>query len=119
MGKIIVIGASPNPARFSYKAVKSLIKHDYEVVAIGFRKGKIGDQEIIKGMVSVEEVDKILLYLGAERQRSYYDYILRLKPKEILFNPGTENAELVQLAMENDIEVRYDCALVLLQSGLL
>jgi len=117
MGKIIVIGASPNPVRFSYQAVRSLIVHDYEVVAIGIREGKIGDLDIIKGMVPVEDVEKVVLYLGAERQRSYYDYILNLGPEEILFNPGTENAELAELAMENNIRIRYDCALVLLEAG--
>ena len=119
MGKIIVIGASPNPARFSYKAVKSLIEHDFKVLAIGFREGKIGDLDIMKDMVPVKDVDMIILYLGAERQRSYYDYMIELKPKEIWFNPGTENAELAQIAMDHDIGIRYECALVALEAGLL
>ncbi|MBN1950432.1 MAG: CoA-binding protein [Bacteroidales bacterium] len=118
MGKIVLIGASMNPARYSNQAVRSLHRNGYEVVAIGRRPGKVGDVEIITGLPPVQEVDKVVLYINAQVQREYYDYIFRLRPGEIIFNPGTENPELAGLAVRNRVEIRYDCALVLLDAGM-
>ena len=119
MGKIVVIGASPNPARYSYKAVRALLKLDYEVVAIGNRKGEIGQLRIQTGLPVIGDVEKIILYVGASTQQKYLAYILSLNPGEILFNPGTENPELVQLALEYHIKIRYDCALMLIDNNIL
>jgi hypothetical protein len=47
----------------------------------------------------------------------YYDYILSLKPKRIIFNPGTENEELMKLAKQNNIQPVVACTLVMLSIG--
>jgi predicted CoA-binding protein len=116
MGRILVLGASPNPSRFSFKAVLSLMHHNYDVVAVGFRKGIINQLNILTGTPPIANVHTILLYLGPLRQKDYYNYILGLKPKRIIFNPGTENIELAQLAFDNKIEVVNNCALVMIDS---
>jgi uncharacterized protein len=117
MGKVVLIGASPNPYRYSYKAVLELTRQCYEVVPIGNRESIIGNSKIIVGRPVVEEVDIIILYINKLRQRDYYDYIVTLKPKKILFNPGTENLELVNIVYNQRIEILYDCTLVLLFSN--
>lgn len=119
MGKIVVLGASPKPKRFSYKAIRGLLSKDYQVIGIGNRPGNIGDLDIITEKVPVEDVDIVMLYINATVQQNYYDYILGLKPREILFNPGTENPELARLALDHGIGIRYDCALVLMDTGML
>ncbi|MBP8792693.1 MAG: CoA-binding protein, partial [Lutibacter sp.] len=53
-------------------------------------------------------------YLSAENQVQYYNYILSLKPKRVLFNPGTDNDELEDLLTENGIAFELACTLVLL-----
>ena len=117
MGKVVVIGASPNPMRYSHKAVTELLRKKYEVIPIGSREGFIGEAKIINGKPALENVDIVILYLNREKQREYYDYMLNLNPKKILFNPGTETPELVHIAYCNGIEILYDCALVLLYSN--
>src|SRR4051794_1327668 len=92
--KTVVLGASQNPGRYSNMAVKRLASHQHPVVAIGRRTGKINDIDIIKGQPVEEEVDTVTLYLNPQNQKEYYDYILSLNPKRIIFNPGTENDEL-------------------------
>ena len=77
----------------------------------------IGNLEIVNGRPVLEDIDTITLYLGPERQREYYDYILSLKPKRIIFNPGTENNELAALAETNGIETVEACTLVMLSIG--
>ena len=118
MKKTIVLGASPNPVRFSYKAVRSLKRHDIEVIPIGFRKGLIEDIEIFTGQPDIKDVHTVSLYIGSSRQTEYYDYIISLNPKRVIFNPGTVNSEfLLMLAEEADIEAISECMLVMLNEG--
>ncbi len=117
MKKTLVIGASENPARYSYLAVKKLTSKGYPVVAIGTKKGKIDDTIIETEKISFENIDTISLYLNAGFQKQYYDYILSLAPKRIIFNPGTENDELFALAQKNGIESLEACTLVMLSTG--
>jgi predicted CoA-binding protein len=116
MDKILVLGASPNPTRFSYKATICLMYRNYDVVAVGFRTGFINGLKILTGKPHIESIHSILLYLGPLRQKEYYNYILSLKPKRIIFNPGTENMELVKLAEDKNIEVKISCALVMMEN---
>ena len=115
--KTVILGASPNPVRFSHKAVKSLLRHDQEVVAVGFREGLIGEEEIQVGMPPIEEVDTVSIYIGSSRQTDYYDYILSLKPKRVIFNPGTVNPEFMVRLKREGIEPVAECMLVLLSEG--
>jgi len=115
--KTVVLGASPNPARYSYLAVNRLAAHNHDVVAIGNRVGKISQIDVIKGQPAEQNVDTVTLYLNANNQKQYYDYIISLHPKRIIFNPGAENDELAELAVKNNIEPIEACTLVLLSTG--
>lgn len=117
MKKTLVLGASPNPSRYSNIAVHRLHSYGHEVVPVGVKNGEIDGIEIIKGQPSSENIDTITLYLNPQRQEQYYDYILGLEPKRIIFNPGTENPELMRLAAEKGIENKIACTLVMLTVG--
>ena len=117
MKKTLIPGASPNPDRFSNKMVKSLIRHGYEAVPLGLRKGDISGIEIITGKPEIKDIHTISLYIGAARQVDYYDYLLGLMPKRIIFNPGTYNYELIELAEKKNIECVVSCALIMLSNG--
>ena len=114
MKKTLVLGASTNPARYAYLAINRLVQNDHPVVAIGLREGTVAGIPIETETPAFTDIDTITLYLNPERQRSYYDYLLSLQPKRIIFNPGTENEELQQLARQNNIESLYACTLVML-----
>ncbi len=116
--KTIVIGASPNPERFSNKAVRLLNINGHPVIAQGIREGKIGDIEIIKGKPPVEDIHTVTMYVGPARQAEYYEYIFSLNPKRIIFNPGTENEEFRTMAEEKGIETVENCTLVMLNTGI-
>lgn len=115
--KTIVLGASPNPARYSFKAVKSLLMYGYEVIPLGFRPGVIYDNFIQRGMPEIDNVHTITLYIGEERQQEYHDYILSLKPKRVIFNPGTVNEHFMKELSESGVEVVEGCTLVMLDNG--
>ena len=115
--KTVVLGASSNPARYSYLAVQRLRAHNHPVTAIGRRVGQVADVNITKDHLQENDVDTITLYLNPKNQVEYYDYILNLHPKRIIFNPGTENEELMKKAKENNIQPVIACTLVMLGTG--
>ena len=115
--KTLVLGASENPARYSFLAINSLRKHQHPVAAIGRKKGRVSDVDITTEKKPLDTVDTVTLYLNSENQKEYYDYILSLHPKRIIFNPGAENVELYDLAKKNGIQPLEACTLVLLSTG--
>ena len=115
--KTLVLGASDNPSRYSYLAVNRLRSHGHPVVAIGKKNAMVADVLIEKQKKEWNDVDTVTLYLNPTHQQQYYDYILSLKPKRIIFNPGAENDELADLAIKNGITPIEACTLVLLSTN--
>lgn len=115
--KTVVLGASENPARYSYLATTRLNAQQHPVIAIGKKLGNINRIPITTEHAAIADVDTITLYLNEHNQREYYDYIFSLHPKRIIFNPGAENDELANLAKEKGIKTMEACTLVLLSTG--
>ena len=115
--KTLVLGASDNPSRYSFLAINRLRNHGHPVIAIGKKKTQVADVRITDEKIFDAGVDTVTLYLNPLHQQQYYDYILSLKPKRIIFNPGAENDELYNLAKKNGILPVEACTLVLLSTG--
>lgn len=115
--KTLVLGASENPARYSNMAIQRLLSNQHPVVAIGNRTGNVNGVDITKETPEFENIDTVTLYLNPTNQQPYYDYILSLKPKRVIFNPGTENDELEAMLRDNGIEAKEACTLVMLSTG--
>lgn len=115
--KTLVLGASDNPARYSYLAIQRLRKFGHPVVGIGRKNTKVGDVVIEKEKIPATDIDTVTLYLNPTHQQEYYNYILSLNPKRIIFNPGTENDKLAELAKEKNIQTMEACTLVMLSTG--
>jgi predicted CoA-binding protein len=118
MKKTVVLGASDNPSRYSFLAVERLREKGHPVVAVGKREGKINDTLILTGEPLVNDVDTVTLYLNPVLQVAAYDYILGLKPRRVIFNPGTENDELEEILRSKGIEPIEACTLVMLAAGM-
>jgi predicted CoA-binding protein len=115
--KTLVLGASGNPSRYSYLAIQRLRSHGHPVIAIGRKLTQVADVEVHTEKKQFEDIDTVTLYLNPFHQQEYYDYILSLKPRRIIFNPGAENEELAQLARQKGIQPLEACTLVLLSTG--
>ncbi len=116
--KTLVLGASSDTTRYSNMAVKKLKRFGHEVVAVGKKEDTIDDTPILSNQPRIDAIHTVTLYMNPFNQKNYYDYILNLNPKRIIFNPGTENAELAQLAREKNIETIEACTLVMLSTGM-
>lgn len=117
MKKTLIIGASPNSGRYAYRAAHMLIAKGHPIVNVGIKKGTVAGVEIEIPNAIHDDIDTVTLYIGPHLQDQYYDYILKTKPKRVVFNPGTENAELENLLLANGIEPVEACTLVLLSTG--
>lgn len=112
--KTLVIGASLKEERYSNRAIQKLRAHQIETVAIGLRNGIVADVNIDIEKIQYDNIVTVTLYLNPKRQEQYYNYIVSLNPKRVIFNPGTENFEFIKMLKENNIESEIACTLVLL-----
>ena len=111
----LVLGATDRPEKYAFRAIQMLLERNFTVHAIGNRKGKILEVDIITAPILIPNIHTITLYLNAERQKEYYKYLISLTPKRIIFNPGTENLELKRLAENAGIKTENACTLVMLR----
>ncbi|MGZ4038444.1 MAG: CoA-binding protein [Bacteroidia bacterium] len=112
-----IIGAVPNADRYSYKATRSLKQHGHKVYPIGMRAGTIDGEDILTDRPALNDVDTVTMYVGPQNQQYWTDYVLSLKPKRIIFNPGAEHPEFAALASSRGIECVEACTLVMLSIG--
>ncbi|WP_378185231.1 CoA-binding protein [Aquimarina sp. W85] len=117
MKKTLVLGASTKPNRYSFLAIERLRRYAIDTVALGLKSGTVADINIDTEKKMYQEIHSITLYLNPRRQVEYYDYIVSLQPKRVIFNPGTENPELYKILKENAIEIEIACTLVLLSTN--
>jgi hypothetical protein len=117
MKKTLVLGATPDATRYANLAANRLMNHRHPVVLVGNKKGEINGQPIINGKPDVQDVDTVTLYMNPRNQEEYLDYIIGLKPRRIIFNPGTENDKLMEKARAQGIETVEGCTLVMLSVG--
>ncbi len=113
---VLVLGASPKLDRFSNKAIRLLRQYGHEVLALGLKHGQVDDIVIQTDWENIKNIDTITLYVNPQRQQALLEHIILVKPKRIIFNPGTENPELHALALEQGIRLIYDCTLVMLHN---
>lgn len=113
----MVLGASENSDRYSNEACRLLRFYNHPVVAVGAKKGMIEDIKILSDFPVEEKVDTVTLYINPNLQAAYEEKIINLKPKRVIFNPGTENLSFQNLLEANGIEVVEACTLVMLKTN--
>ena len=115
--KTLIIGASNNPERYAYKAAERLLAHGHEIELLGLRSDVIFGKTIDTERKQYIDIDTVTLYVGPQRQPDFYEYIVSLNPRRVIFNPGTENFDFEALLSKNGIIAEEACTLVLLGTG--
>lgn len=115
--KTVVIGATENPARYANQAARSLLRHGHDIELIGLRAGTVEGHTIRTGQPVLNDVDTVTLYVGPQNQNNLYDYVKALKPRRVIFNPGTENPVFERELRQAGIEPIEACTLVMLSIG--
>ncbi|WP_149242754.1 CoA-binding protein [Dyadobacter sp. 32] len=117
MKRTLIIGASPVQSRYSSLAAQKLKMHGHEIFLIGLRAGVVFGEEIHREKVEWTKIDTVTLYINPSRQPEYYNYIISLNPKRVIFNPGTENPEFENILLNTNIVPVRGCTLVMLSTG--
>lgn len=115
--KTLLIGASTKSMRYSNRAIRRLMEQGHSVIGIGRSGGNVLGVEINDEKTLYHDIDTVSLYINKGIQPEYYDYIVELKPKRVIFNPGTENPEFYDILEDNGIMFEIACTLVLLRTN--
>lgn len=115
--KTLVIGASTDPSKYAFLAANKLVSHQQEIELLGIKEGVVAGKEINTNKEKFEDIDTVTLYVGPAKQKEYFDYVASLKPRRVIFNPGTENPEFENFLTEKGIEPIEACTLVMLSIG--
>jgi predicted CoA-binding protein len=115
---VAILGASPKPDRYAYKAFEMLRQHGHRPIPINPAFAEIQDEKCFPKISDAPKpIDTVTLYLGEARSNPLIDEIIEAKPRRIIMNPGAENFALAEKAEAAGIEVVEGCTLVMLQTG--
>ena len=115
---VAILGASPNPERYAYKAFELLHEYGHRPIPINPAFAEIlGEKCYQKISDTPKPIDTITLYLGEARSNPLIDEIVEARPRRIIMNPGAENFALAEKAEDAGIEVVEGCTLVMLRTG--
>ncbi|CAG5069461.1 hypothetical protein DYBT9623_02197 [Dyadobacter sp. CECT 9623] len=117
MKRTLIIGATSNPSRYAYLAAQKLRNYGHPIILVGRKKGSALGEEIHLEKTNWEDVDTVTLYINPSHQPEYYDYIVSLNPKRVIFNPGTENPDFKNILLAKNIIPIEGCTLVMLSIG--
>ena len=114
--RIVILGISDNPERYSHKAHQKLLENGFtNQIGISPKKLALNDIKLTESLQDIkDDIHTLTLYVGHQRLEPMIDSILKLAPKRIIANPGTENKNLITQAKELGIEVVEGCTLVML-----
>lgn len=113
----VIIGASDHPNRYSYLAANRLLAYGHSIFPLGIRPGRVAGTDIITTRPVLEGIDTVTLYINPARQPDWYEYIVGLNPRRVIFNPGTENDEFAEMLRQSGILAQEACTLVMLATG--
>ncbi len=115
---VVVMGASPKPDRYAYKAMEMLARFGHRAIPVNPALDEVLGEKCYGRIADVpEKIDTVTMYLGKQRSDPLTDEIIAAKPRRIIMNPGAENDALTEKAEAAGIEVEEACTLVLLQTG--
>ena len=117
MKKPLILGASTNPARYSYLVANKLARKGYPIVNVGRKVGEVAGVAIEPPEHIHDDIDTITVYIGPQNQEPYMDYIEKTKPKRVILNPGAENAAFAERLRSQGIDTIEACTLVMLNTG--
>ena len=114
--KTLVVGVSLGAQRYANLACRQLRAAGHDVVGLGLRAGDEDGVPVLTGTPPVDDVDTITLYVNPQRQADLVDYLIGLRPRRVIFNPGAENDAFADRARAAGIAPVVACTLVLLAS---
>lgn len=115
---VVVLGASDKQHRYSYKAIKLLERYGHNIIPVHPKLTDIDGLSVVENLSDINEtVDTLTLYIGADRSKLLLNEIIELKPKRVIFNPGTDSEILTERLLQEEITFIHDCTLIMLETN--
>ena len=115
---VAVLGASPNTDRYAWRAQQALEEHHCRVVPVSARYDEVGGIAAVRSLLDIPEtIHTVTVYLNPAHLAEYVDQIIAVRPKRVIFNPGSEAPEIIEKLEKNGIRVELACTLVMLRTG--
>jgi len=116
---VVILGASQDPQRFAYRAMRKLKEFGHQVLLVNPNLDEIEGQKVYPSLSEIRQpVDTLTLYLAPEKSLPLAKAILDLRPQRVIFNPGTESPELMKELADHSIHYLRNCTLVMLDTGI-
>jgi predicted CoA-binding protein len=116
--KVVILGASAKPERFSNRAFHMLLEYGHTPLPFAPALLELDGVRVFKSLGEIlGPVDTLTMYVGAAISSGLEKDILQLRPKRVIFNPGSENPELQERLMAAGIAVEEACTLVILRTN--
>lgn len=114
---VAVLGASPKPARYANQCIRLLKQHGYRITPVHPRFERIEDLAVLSSLEAIADpVDTLTLYVGPKLLEPQTETIVELRPRRVIFNPGTES-RLVQSRLDQaGIPWLEACTLVMVKT---
>lgn len=115
--RVVILGASDKPDRYSHQAQLFLSEHGHEVVPVHPKLVSIAGVSVVADLSQISgPVDTVTMYVGPAISGGLADKLAALKPRRVIFNPGSENPPLAAKLEAAGIAVEEACTLVLLRT---
>ena len=114
----LIIGASAKPHRYAYKALEALTAAQHHCSLLANRSGEILGIPVFTAFSELQSpIDTVTLYLNATRLEPMLEAIIALKPRRVIFNPGTESTSAQACLRAQGIDCIEDCTLIMLREN--
>lgn len=114
---VAILGASDQPDRYAFKAFNMLKEYGHTPLPVSRNVREVEGVAAVQRLTELSNVDTVTMYVNPKLGAQLKDDIVKLKPKRVIFNPGTENHLLMDELKSQGIEVVEACTLVMLRTG--
>jgi predicted CoA-binding protein len=116
--RVAILGASDRPDRYAYMAFRMLKDYGHEVALVNPKLKEIEGVPVVPALADTKgEIDTLTMYVGPQKSNQLINEIIALKPRRVIFNPGSENDDLIRELGLAGIHVVEGCTLVLLRTN--
>ena len=110
---VAVIGASSDRRKFGNKAVRAYAACGWRVFPVNPGEQTVEGLPAFPNLAAVPEpIDTVTLYVPPKVGLTLLPTIAASRPREVWFNPGTENSEVVAEAQRLGLPAVYACSIL-------
>ena len=110
---IAIIGASNDRGKYGNKAVRAFAAGGWTVYPVNPKEEVIEGLKCYASILDVPEpIDRVSIYIAPRYGKRILGDIAAKKPKEVFFNPGTEDEEILAQARDLGLNAIQACSIV-------